>query len=162
MPGEPRDFLDQASNYLHTPKPLSEMLVDDRVYVTDKLLDILRTGGIYERKYAAFALGQIGDESTLKALRGAQDQETKEGVHDAIAAAIAGIEAASIQMGASENDRRRVIQNAYEGLSPFVGKESPVNEKPSSSAVSASKGGCLSLIAGIAICVLLFLANIWS
>ena len=65
----PRDFLGIEYDYLNTPKPLREMLKENGPAVLKELVDILNKGGTYERKHAAFALGQIGDKSYIEQLR---------------------------------------------------------------------------------------------
>lgn len=110
---EPRDFLTLAQQYLTTPRPLREMLSDDRGYVLSKLHDILRTGGTCERKYAAFALGQIGDASSAQPLAHALDHEDVSGVRDAIAASLEAVRAIPADGGSTELDRRHRIENVY-------------------------------------------------
>ncbi len=110
---EPRDFLKDADGWLNTPKPLKEMLSESRSYVIDKIIELLNYGGIYERKYAAFALGQIGEKRFLQCLENRLTQETVKGVQEAIGSAKVGILRASLDEGFSEMDRRKIITAAY-------------------------------------------------
>lgn len=111
---EPRDYLDDATGYLNPPKPLRELLVSDYAGTMRILLDILQKGGIYERKYAAYALGQIGDANTLTRLKAAFRAERVSGVKNAMAAAIGAIEQAPLQKGFGEEPRREIIRLVYD------------------------------------------------
>lgn len=86
--GEPRDFLKEAEGWLSTPKSLREMLEQNKTYVIEKLIGFLSNGGIYERKYAAFALGQIGEVCATEPLENCLLVESVEGVREAIEAAL--------------------------------------------------------------------------
>jgi hypothetical protein len=110
---EPRDFLKLASDWLNSPRPLKEMLEQEKSYVIEKLTNFLSTGGTYDRKYAAFALGQIGEVSTIEPLEKQLSVEAVEGVRDAIKAALTALRVAPVSKGASELDRRTIIEEVY-------------------------------------------------
>ena len=111
----PRDFFQEAEGYLSISAPVALQLEHDREKTIGLLLDILPRGSVYERKYAAFALGQIGDPATLALLRESLESEKVGGVAEAIAAAVTGIERAGIDTDKSEVERRQLIEDAYEG-----------------------------------------------
>jgi len=112
---EPRDFLLEASHRLETPKALNIMLEESRDSTINEMSDILESGGIYDRKYVAFALGQIGDDTLIPLLERRLNQESITGVREAIEAALVALRVMSSQNGHSEYDRRRVIEDVYAG-----------------------------------------------
>ena len=105
----PRDFLAEAKGWLKTPKSLREMIEENKEYVISKLINILEEGGTYERKYAAFALGQIGNDNMINQLRKCLEKETVQGVQEALEAALTALNIASAESGQSELERRKVI-----------------------------------------------------
>jgi hypothetical protein len=118
--GEPRDFLKEAEGALSTPKPLREMLEQNKSYVIEKLIEILDTEGIYQRKYAAFALGQIGEVSAIEALENQLSVESVEGVREAIEAALVTLRRVPANKGSSELDRRMLIEDVYNKRPPRI------------------------------------------
>ena len=109
----PRDFLGLQYNYLNTPKPLREMLKENEPAVMKELVEFLNNGGTYERKHAAFALGQIGDENYIEQLEYRQTHEQVKGVAEAIDAALVALRQAPSGRGFTEMDRRRIIEDVY-------------------------------------------------
>ena len=116
----PRDFLAEASGLLKTPKSLKEMIEENKEYVISKLLSFLEEGGIYERKYAAFALGQIGNDNIITQLRKCLGKETVQGVQEALEASLTALNIASAENGHSELDRRTIIDDVYNNKRPKV------------------------------------------
>ena len=98
----PRDFLAEAERWLKTPKSLREMIEGNKEYVISKLLNLLEEGGTYERKYAAFSLGQIGNSDIITQLRKCLEKETVQGVKDALEASLTALNIASVEKGQSE------------------------------------------------------------
>lgn len=118
--GEPRDFLKEAEGWLSTPKPLREMLEQNKSYVIEKLVELLSEGDIYERKYAAFALGQIGEVSAIEPLENCLSVESVEGVREAIEAALVALRMVPTNKGSSELERRMVIEDVYNKRPPRI------------------------------------------
>jgi len=110
---EPRDFLQVASSTLETPKPLAELVKENKDFVVEKLLEFVQSGDIYERKHAAFALGQIGDENALEPLRECYASESVAGTRAAIGAAIIALSDAPSNKGYNDLDRRNIIEKEY-------------------------------------------------
>jgi hypothetical protein len=112
---ESRNFLKEASEWLKTPKPLEDMLMENKPLVISRLIHFLHGGSVMERKYAAFSLGQIGDVAQVNELQNALSQETVRGVREAIAAALTALVFARDANGSTEEGRRKAIQEAYDG-----------------------------------------------
>jgi hypothetical protein len=143
-----RDYIAEAESFLKPPKGLREMYAEDPQFTVAMLVKHARESGTMIRKAAVYALGQLGDETALPQLQAQLSAEDAAGVRDAIKAAIAGIELASVTKGASETDRQRIIANVYDGRDPHA----KPGEMPRTAPVaSASKGGCLSVVLLIAV-----------
>ena len=110
---EPRDYLTMASGYLETPRPIPELLLENQEEVFFNLLKFIETGGTYQRKYAAYALGQIGDPRYLEALEKAARTERVQGVKDAMNASLVALREAPATQGYTEMDRRQLIESVY-------------------------------------------------
>jgi len=136
---EPRDFYKEAAVWLKPPKPLAELVKEDKDSVIQILLGYLKDGGDYDRKYAAFVLGQIGDDSILDELRFYLSREQKKGIQEAIGAAIIGLLDAPASKGFSEFERRKIIDAAYD-KNPLKFSENNISKDNSKSA--SSKSGC--------------------
>ncbi len=115
---EPRDFLKQAEGMLNPPKPFSMLVEENRPLVLSSLANFLTVGGTYERKYAAFSLGQIGDASAIAELEKCLIRESVQGVREAIGASIAALKIVPSNNGYTDLDRRMVIEDVYNGRSP--------------------------------------------
>ena len=110
---EPRDFMRQGEDYLELPKPVDELLEEDREGLVNHLVGIIQKGGTYQKKYAAFALGQIGEERVIKVIESCLERESVTGVREAMGAALAALRMAPASKGHSEIERRKIIQKAY-------------------------------------------------
>src|SRR5687768_16757490 len=84
-----RDYLEESRDVLHSPRPLRQLLKDDRAAILALLVQHLSSSDIYQRKYAAFCLGQIGDAAVSGDLELVFQREPEGGAKDAMAAAIA-------------------------------------------------------------------------
>ena len=110
---EPRDFMRQGEGYLALARPIDELLKEDKNGTLNHLISLLQKGGIYERKYAAFALGQIGEERAIKAIESCLESESVTGVREAMEAALVALRMAPASKGHSEIERRKIIQKTY-------------------------------------------------
>ena len=110
---EPRDFMRQGEDYLELPKPIDELLEEDRDGVINHLTNLLQKGGTYQKKYAAFALGQIGEEKAINVIESCLERESVTGVREAMGAALAALRMAPASKGHSEMERRNIIQKTY-------------------------------------------------
>ena len=110
---EPRDFMRQGEGYLAISRPIDELLEEDKDGTLNHLISLLQKGGTYERKYAAFALGQIGEERAINAIESCLERESVTGVREAMGAALAALRMAPASKGHSEIERRKIIQEAY-------------------------------------------------
>jgi len=115
---EIRNFIKEASSWLKTPKPLGEMLEENRLLVLSRLVQFLHDGSNMERKYAAFCLGQIGDPIQMDELKTAFNRESVKGVKEAIGAALTVLAVAPSDKGSTEEERRNIIQDVYDGKRP--------------------------------------------
>lgn len=123
----PRDYLDEATSFVGAPRPLKELLKTNRAEVIHNLVNTLnldaniQQGGIPMgptiRKEAAYALGQIGDPSTVAALTSRLNIERASGVRDAIVASISAINLAP-DPEYTELDRRKIIDDVYNKRRP--------------------------------------------
>lgn len=109
----PRDFIAEARGFLKTPKSMREMINENKEYVISKLLNLLEEGDIYERKYAAFSLGQIGNSNIITQLKQYLEKESVQGVKEALEAALTALNIAPVENGQSELERRRIIDDVY-------------------------------------------------
>jgi len=82
------------------------------------LIKALENGSDYQRKYAAFVLGQIGDENFIKFLDKALINENIEGVRLAIISSLKAIEVASLQKRGNNLERCQLIEEYYNNGSP--------------------------------------------
>ena len=55
-----RDYFTEATEVLGAPRPLRDLLRENREGTIMALVKSLGSPNIYARKYAAFAMGQIG------------------------------------------------------------------------------------------------------
>lgn len=123
----PRDYLDEATGFVGAPRPLKELLKTNRAEVIHNLVNALnldtniQQGGIPMsptiRKAAAYALGQIGDSSTVAALTSRLNIERASGVREAIVASISAINLAP-DPEYTELDRRKIIEDVYNRRRP--------------------------------------------
>ncbi len=116
----PRNYLAEASSVIFRDKvQLGDLAKSDPMGVAGNLFRVIDnadglTGPMF-RKAAAYALGQLGAQSTLKALRERHGRETAPGVIDAMVAAMTAIKVAPRDDGHSESDRQQIIEDVYEG-----------------------------------------------
>lgn len=112
--GDSRDFLKEAERYLEAPRPLRELVRSQRQVVVEVLGAFLRTGDTYQRKYAAFAMGQLGYEVFLYDIEEVLRNETGHGVRVALLSAQAVIQALPASQSSSDLERRRMLTREYE------------------------------------------------
>ena len=110
---EPRDFMREGEDFLKITRPIDELLEEDKDGTLNHLMSLLQKGGIYERKYAAFAVGQIGEEGAISTIESCLERESVTGVREALGAALAALRMAPASKGYSEIERRKIIQKAY-------------------------------------------------
>lgn len=144
---EPRDFVKEAGQWLKTQEPLEALLSRERVQVVSWLVQILAQpdqggGGTYPRKYAAFVLGQIGATESLDALQTARDRESVRGVREAMDAAIAALRSCKTDPNLTEIDRRRIVQNVYDGKPPMWKGEPETGSAATETGTTQKSGGC--------------------
>src|ERR1017187_1836177 len=108
-----RDYLEEATRVLGAPRPLSELLRENRRGVVNVLIKNLSSPNSYARKYAAFALGQIGETGVVDILRSAYGAEPGGGTKEAMGASIIAL--LSVPPGASEHIRAAAVKNVYDG-----------------------------------------------
>ena len=152
-----RDYLKDAQETLGSPRPLSELLAEDRSALLAALVKYLGNSDIYKRKYAAFCLGQIGDTSTLAALQSAFNREPEGGTKEAMGASLATLKKMPASSGSTEAQRCEYVEAVYKGNIPeeiknFWKEGGQGGGKPSSSAptvAKASSGGCFTLAIGL-------------
>ena len=125
---EPRDYLREATGFVNAPAPLGELIKTKRREVIQNLINHLNldadirheTGipmGPTIRKAAAYALGQIGDVSTVDVLAARLNIERASGVREAIVASISAINIAP-DPGYTQLDRRKIIEDVYNNRRP--------------------------------------------
>jgi hypothetical protein len=120
----PRDYLREASSIIFGDKvSLASLVEDDVEGVLNNLFRVLDTAqgmmGPSLRKAAVYALGQIGDLSTLTRLQDSyREQHNPPGVQEAMAAAMTAIKVAPSGTGYSQLDRRQIIEDVYDGRRP--------------------------------------------
>jgi len=116
----PRNYLSEASDVIFGKTVQLENLVkSDPMGVAGNLFRVMDDSsglkGPMLRKAAAYALGQLGAQATLEALRERHSRETAPGVVDAMLAAMTAIKLAPIENGHSELERQQIIEDVYEG-----------------------------------------------
>jgi hypothetical protein len=122
---EPRNYLEEATDFVGAPAPLSELLKTNREEVIHNLVNSLNLNPNVEsqgipmgptiRKAAAYALGQIGEPSTVNILKMRLNIEQASGVRDAIIASISAINLAPDGPDYTQIDRQRIIEDVYKG-----------------------------------------------
>jgi hypothetical protein len=112
-PKGPRDFLNATLGFCGSPTHLRELLALDRDFVVRRLITLLQTGETYERKSAAFALGQIGERRFAQYLEEAWGRESMPGLRSAIGASLATVRTLPSEAGSAEIDRREMIERIY-------------------------------------------------
>jgi hypothetical protein len=125
---EPRNYLREATSFVNAPGPLDVLIINQRNEVIHNLIDYLNldadirheTGipmGPTIRKAAAYALGQIGDVSTLNVLQNRLNIERASGVKEAIVASISAINIAPDPLH-TQMERRKIIEDVYNNRRP--------------------------------------------
>jgi hypothetical protein len=118
---EPRDYLKEATDFVGAPAPLGGLLKTNRAEVIQNLLNAIHLNvnmmSTMVRKAAVYALGQIGDPSTVNALMSRLNIEQASGVKDAIVASISAINLAP-DPEYSQLNRRKIIEDIYNGRRP--------------------------------------------
>lgn len=111
----PRNYLEEATGFVGAPDSLSRLLEINRVQVIKNLVNALNQdinlGSPSVRKAAAYALGQIGDPSTVAILTNRLNIERAPGVRDALVASISAINLAPEGPSYSQLDRRKIIED---------------------------------------------------
>lgn len=106
-----------ASGISPTPAPLRALLTTDQNAGLNALVALLHgpNGGC--RKLAAFALAQVGNDhpEMFKILEEQEHWETARGNVDAVRSAIRALQLAPASKCPSELNRRRAVQNLYDG-----------------------------------------------
>ncbi len=115
MSEKQRDYLKEVEGMLDMPRPLRELLTEDKVGVMEKLFGFLNIENVMQRKSVAYALGQIGDPWAIEQLKLRLQQETVEGVKNAIRASLAALDKMPADKGFSDQDRGQYIYDVYWG-----------------------------------------------
>lgn len=113
-----RDYLTEGQEWMESPLSIRQMLAKDYNLILAAIGSRLKFENTYTRKYAAYSLGQIGDDRALEYLQAAHDSETMEGVRLAMAAALAAIKKMPATSGATEEQRCQYMQHIYEASLP--------------------------------------------
>lgn len=160
-----RDYLRDSQETLQCPRPLRDLLAEDRAALLGALVNFLGNSDIYKRKYAAFCLGQIGDASVLPALKAAYDREEGGGAKEAMAASLTCLKKMPASSGSTETQRCEFVEEVYKGNLPdevknfwkeggaghaaaHRGTETGKQAVGTPSVAKASSGGCLTLAMG--------------
>jgi len=145
---------------------LRELLAEDRAALLGALVKFLGNSDIYERKYAAFCLGQIGDTSVLPALKAAFDREEEGGAKEAMLASLACLKKMPASSGSTEAQRCQFVEEVYKGNLPedvknfwkeggighaAAHRESDAGKRAGATptVAKASSGGCFTLAVGV-------------
>lgn len=113
-----RDYLADAQKWMGAPVPLRQMLAQDYPLAVAAIVGRLKNEDTYTRKYAAYALGQIGDHRVLDKLQEAHDSEPADGVRLAMASSLKTIRKMPANSGATEEQRCQYMQEVYEAGMP--------------------------------------------
>ncbi len=108
------NYYEPYEGALRLPRPLRDLVQENRDGMIEAMKNtMLRSPDIYERKNAAFCLGQIGDERAIPYVEQALSRERVEGVRDAAGAALATLRSVSSDKGFSDAERARVMFALY-------------------------------------------------
>ena len=110
---EPRDFIIRANNWFDTSIPLRNYIDANKQEAINFLFDCLQSENHQDRKQAAYALGQIGDEQLLNIFENYISKETVKGVKEAMQACFIAIQMAPSDKGFTELHRRQIIDDVY-------------------------------------------------
>lgn len=131
------NYYEPYEGALHSPRPLRELIQENRDGMIEAMRNILlKSPDIYERKNAAFVLGQIGAERAIPYLDQALNQGRVDGVREAAGAAIATLRSLSSDKGFSDAERARVMYALYKNRPihiptyPGEGAPAPVTQVP--------------------------------
>lgn len=113
----PRDYLNVASGVLFGDKvSLAELVEVDHHQVVANLLRVIAQARdpmqAMARKTAAYALGQIGEPRSIKQLKEFYDEESADGVREAMIASMTAIKLAPTPEH-SQLERRQIIEDVY-------------------------------------------------
>lgn len=156
-----RDYLADAQKWMQWPLPIRQMLATDYGKVVATIVVYLRNDDVYKRKYAAYCLGQIGDQRVLEILQGAHDSEPAEGVRHAMAAALKTIRKMPASSGSTEEQRCQYMQEVYEAAMPDDIRQQMLaargETKPQSASSTATKAssGCLSVVGAVLLLIVI-------
>jgi hypothetical protein len=165
-----RNYLKESQETLGSPRPLPDLLAEDRTALLGALVKFLGNSDIYKRKYAAFCLGQIGDTSILPALKAAFDREPEGGAKEAMLASLTCLNKMPASSGSTEAQRCQYVEEVYKGNLPedvknfwkeggagHAAAHRESNPGPRASVTptvaKAGSGGCFTLAVGV--CVIL-------
>ena len=117
-----RDYLKEASSVIFKDEvSLAEIAKSDHHGVVRKLLRVIAEARnpmqAMLRKAAAYGLGQIGEPKAMKQLRAFYDDESADGVRDAMRASLTAIRLAP-RPEHSESERCKIIGNVYDNRQP--------------------------------------------
>jgi HEAT repeat protein len=108
---EPRDFIANSDVWLKPPIELRILVDKNRDDAINFLKSKLSNGAIQVRKYATFALGQIGDEKISTIFEIWLKRESDQSVRCVMKACQTAIKLASAEKGFTEYQRRLIIDD---------------------------------------------------
>ena len=139
------NYYEPYEGALHPPRPLRELIQENRDGMIEAMKNVLfKSPDIYERKNAAFVLGQIGAERAIPYLDQALNQERVDGVREAAGAALATLRSVSSDKGFSDAERARVMYALYKNrpihIPTYPGEAAPaqVTQVPGTKASATS------------------------
>ncbi len=83
-----RNYVKEAQRWLGIPRPLPDLLAENRAGAVAALVKFLDDPDKYKRKFAGYCLGQIGDPSVADVLEAAHAREAVSGVKAAMGGAL--------------------------------------------------------------------------
>ena len=159
---QPRDYLLEVEDFIGAPAPVNQLLQTNRAEVIHNLLNALNQDADIRhetgmpmsptiRKAAVYALGQIGDPSTVGALTNRLNVEQASGVRDAIVASISAINLAP-DPEHTQLERRKIIEEVYKGnRPPVVGRATQMGSSPTVMQQKARASGLASKVISAAL-----------
>jgi len=108
---EPRDFILNADIWLKPPVELRFFVDNNKDDAVKFLEGNLSDGAMHVRKYAAYALGQIGDHRLSEVFDTLIKRETDQSMIDVMKACHTALQVAPSEKGFTEYQRRLIIDN---------------------------------------------------